>query len=42
MMLMVHRLIKNITEEKILYSDDYFKFSSYPDYIDVDSFVDYF
>lgn len=28
--------------EKILYSDDYFKFSSYPDYIDVDSFVDYF
>lgn len=28
--------------EKVLYSDDYGIFSTYPDYIDVDSFVDYF
>lgn len=28
--------------EQILYSDDFSVFSTYPDYIDVDSFVDYF
>ncbi|NLL79096.1 MAG: spore coat protein CotH [Clostridiales bacterium] len=28
--------------EQILYADDYMTFSRYPDYIDVDSFVDYF
>ena len=32
--------ISNI--EKILYSDDYETFMTYPNYIDVDSFVDYF
>jgi hypothetical protein len=28
--------------ESVLYSDDYRIFSTYPDYIDVDSFIDYF
>ncbi|MBQ6886502.1 MAG: CotH kinase family protein [Lachnospiraceae bacterium] len=39
----VHRVEEQLsTIEKVLYSEDYEEFLTYPKYIDVDSFVDYF
>lgn len=40
---MINYVSEEITTiEKVLYSDDFKEFSTYPRYIDVDSFVDYF